>query len=58
MKALTAPMGLDGPMEKEAFLVYVRQLLCPTMKPGDIVIADNLSSHKTTTCERPSKPWA
>jgi transposase len=43
---LTAPMVLDGPMNGEAFLVYVRHFLCPTLKPGDIVIADNLPSHK------------
>lgn len=46
VNAITAPMVLDGPMDKEAFLVYVRQFLCPTLKPGDIVIADNLGSHK------------
>lgn len=46
VNAVTAPMVLDGPMNKEAFLVYVRQFLCPTLKPGDIVIADNLGSHK------------
>lgn len=43
---ITAPMVLDGPMDGEAFLVYVRTFLCPTMHPGDIVIADNLPSHK------------
>jgi len=43
---LTAPMVLDGPMDGEAFLVYVRTFLCPTVPPGDIVIADNLLSHK------------
>lgn len=43
---LTAPMLLDGAMDGEAFLVYVRDFLCPTLKPGDIVIADNLKSHK------------
>jgi transposase len=46
VNAVTAPMVLDGPMDKEAFLVYVRQFLCPTLHLGDIVIADNLSSHK------------
>lgn len=46
VNAITAPMVLDGPMDKEAFLVYVRQFLCPTLHPGDIVIADNLGSHK------------
>lgn len=44
--ALTAPMLLDGPMDGAAFLAYVRQFLCPTLKPGDLVIADNLASHK------------
>ena len=43
---VTAPMVLDGPMDKEAFLVYVREFLCPTLRPGDIVVADNLGSHK------------
>lgn len=46
VNALTAPMVLDGPMDGQAFLVYVREFLCPTLKPGDIVIADNLPSHK------------
>jgi transposase len=46
MNELTAPMVLDGPMDGEAFLVYVQKFLCPTLKSGDIVIADNLSSHK------------
>lgn len=43
---ITAPMVLDGPMDGNAFLSYVRTFLCPTLKPGDIVIADNLPSHK------------
>jgi transposase len=43
---LNAPLVLDGPMDGEAFLAYVRDFLCPTLNPGDIVIADNLSSHK------------
>ena len=43
---LTAPMVADGPMDGELFLAYVRQFLCPTLRPGDIVILDNLSSHK------------
>lgn len=44
--AVTAPMVLDGPMDGNAFLAYIQQFLCPTLSPGDIVIADNLSSHK------------
>jgi transposase len=43
---VTAPMVLDGPMDGEAFLVYVKEFLCPTLTSGDIVIADNLGSHK------------
>ncbi len=45
-RRLTAPMVTDGPMDGEMFLAYVRQFLCPTLQPGDIVILDNLSSHK------------
>ena len=46
VNAITAPMVLDGPMNGEAFLMYVQTFLCPTLQPGDIVIADNLPSHK------------
>lgn len=45
-RELTAPMLTDGPMDGEVFLAYVRQFLCPTLLTGDIVILDNLSSHK------------
>lgn len=43
---ITAPMVLDGPMDGPAFLAYVQHCLGPTLKPGDLVIADNLPSHK------------
>lgn len=43
---LTAPMVVGEPMDGEMFLAWVRQFLCPTLEPGDIVILDNLSSHK------------
>jgi transposase len=36
----------DGPINGEKFLAYVEQVLAPTLSPGDIVIMDNLSSHK------------
>jgi len=39
-------MLLDGPMDGVAFLAYIEQILCPELLPGDIVICDNLSSHK------------
>ena len=43
---LTAPMVLDGAMNGAAFKAYVEQMLAPSLSPGDIVIMDNLSSHK------------
>ena len=43
---MTAPMTLDGPMSGDAFLAYIEQVLVPTLKPGDIVVMDNLASHK------------
>jgi len=39
-------MLLDGPMNGEAFLAYVEQVLAPTLAQGDIVVMDNLSAHK------------
>ena len=43
---LVAPFVLDGPMNGEAFLVYVEKILGPTLRPGDIVVMDNLAAHK------------
>jgi transposase len=43
---ITAPLVLDGPINGEAFLAYVEQVLAPTLKPGDVVVMDNLGSHK------------
>jgi transposase len=44
--ALTAPCVIDGPMNGNAFLAYIEQILGPSLKPGDIVVLDNLSAHK------------
>jgi transposase len=44
---LTAPWLIDGPIDGQSFLQYVEQVLVPTLKPGDIVIVDNLGSHKS-----------
>ena len=41
-----APCVIDGPIDGVSFLAYVEQILVPTLKPGDIVIIDNLGSHK------------
>ena len=43
---LVAPSVFDGPINGELFLAYVQQVLVPTLRPGDIVIMDNLRSHK------------
>ncbi|WLA39737.1 IS630 family transposase [Bradyrhizobium elkanii] len=43
---LIAPLVLDGPMDGDAFLAYVEQLLAPSLRPGDTVIMDNLPTHK------------
>ena len=43
---VVAPLVLDGPMNGTAFRAYVEQMLAPTLRPGDIVIMDNLSAHK------------
>lgn len=44
--ALTAPCVFDGPINGESFLRYVEQFLVPTLRPGDLVVMDNLGSHK------------
>lgn len=43
---IDAPMVLDGPMDGAAFLTYVREMLAPTLRRGDIVVLDNLPAHK------------
>jgi putative transposase len=41
-----APWLIDGPINGERFKIYVEKVLVPTLTPGDIVIMDNLGSHK------------
>ena len=43
---IDAPCVLDGPINGQLFLAYVEQFLVPTLSPGDIVIMDDLGSHK------------
>ena len=50
--ASTRPACIDGPINGESFLAYVEQVLVPTLKPGDIVIIDNLGSHKGKAVRR------
>jgi transposase len=47
-----APFVLDGPINGDAFTAWVGQCLTPTLGPGDIVIADNLGSHKGLPARR------
>ncbi len=43
---MSAPMLLEGPMDGDAFLAYIEQVLAPTLMSGEIVIMDNLPAHK------------
>jgi len=49
---IEAPCVIDGPIDGETFLAYVEQFLLPTLRPGDIVIIDNLGSHKGKAVRR------
>jgi transposase len=49
---IAAPCVIDGPINGESFLAYVEQVLVPALKPGDIVIIDNLGSHKAKAVRR------
>lgn len=42
----TACMTIEGATDTEVFQSYVREVLCPTLRPGDVVVMDNLSPHK------------
>ena len=46
LSGMTAPMVLDGAMNGAAFLAYVEQVLVPTLRPGELVVMDNLPAHK------------
>lgn len=49
---IDAPCVIDGPINGASFLAYIEQLLVPTLKPGDIVVMDNLGSHKGQAVRR------
>ena len=49
---ITAPCVLDGPINGRSFRAYVEQILAPTLWPGDIVVMDNLGSHKSQEVRR------
>ncbi len=49
---LIAPFILDGPMNGDAFLFYLETILIPALRPGDIVVMDNLPAHKVEGVRR------
>jgi transposase len=49
---IDAPCVFDGPINGQGFVDYVEQCLVPVLKPGDIVILDNLSSHKAKAARK------
>ena len=49
---IVAPWLLEGPIDGEAFRTYVEQVLLPTLAPSDIVVMDNLGSHKGKAVRR------
>lgn len=48
----TACMHLPGAADTAAFVTYIEEVLCPTLRPGDIVVMDNLSVHKSPEVQR------
>jgi transposase len=46
LSGFCAPMLLDGPMDGEAFVAWCEHMLAPALRPGDIVVMDNLPAHK------------
>jgi transposase len=46
LSGMVAIMTIEEPTDTDIFLAYVEHLLCPALKPGDVVVMDNLSAHK------------
>ena len=49
---IDAPCVVDGPINGQTFALYIEQFLLPTLKPGDVVIMDNLGSHKGSSVRK------
>ena len=54
---LAAPCVFNGPINGECFRAYVEQQLAPILRPGDIVVMDNLGSHKSSAVRRHPRRW-
>ena len=48
LRGMIATMTIEAATDADIFLAYVEQLLCPALRPGDVVVMDNLSSHKVS----------
>ncbi len=46
LRGMIATMTIEEPTDADIFLAYVEHVLCPALKPGDVVVMDNLSAHK------------
>jgi transposase len=51
-EGLVAPMVVDGAMNGDVFVAYAEQVLAPVLRPGDVVVMDNLASHKRVAAVR------
>lgn len=49
LRGIIAAMTIEEATDGDIFLTFIQQVLCPALKPGDVVVMDNLSSHKLTT---------
>ncbi len=49
---ITAPFFVEGVIDGDVFTVYLREVLCPELNPGDVVILDNLSTHKVAAVKK------
>ena len=47
-RGLEAPMTIAEPTDGDIFLAYIEQVLCPRLRPGQVVVMDNLSAHKVS----------
>jgi len=47
-RGLEAPMTIPEPTDGDIFLAYIEQVLCPRLRPGQVVVMDNLSAHKVS----------
>ena len=48
LRGMIATMTIEAATDADIFLAYVEHVLCPALKPGDVVVMDNLSSHKVS----------